>query len=201
MRAIVSYIIWIYFCIAKDCGPIQAPRNGTKHGSQTTYLNKILFTCDNGFNLIGSNERQCTSDGVWSGAETLCEGEMILEVWHLLYQGLLNFILTFSIFHWIRIYLESKFGNWTACILSFLAKDCGPIRTPINGTKHGTKTTYPSRVTVTCNSGFHLRGSSERECMSDGVWSGVEAYCEGKEMKFAKKVVVFYSWEFHHHLT
>lgn len=97
--------------------------------------------------------------------------------------------------------LESKFGNWTACILSFLAKDCGQIRTPINGTKHGTKTTYPSRVTVTCNSGFHLRGSSERECMSDGVWSGVEAYCEGNEMKFAKKVVVFYSWEFHHHLT
>lgn len=97
--------------------------------------------------------------------------------------------------------LESKFGNWTACILSFLAKDCGPIRTPINGTKHGTKTTYPSRVTVTCNSGFHLRGSSERECMSDGVWSGVEAYCEGNEMKFAKKVVVFYPWEFQHHLT
>ena len=87
--------------------------------------------------------------------------------------------------------LESKFGNWTACILSFLAKDCGPIRTPINGTKHGTKTTYPSRVTVTCNSGFHLRGSSGRECMSDGVWSGVEAYCEGKEMKFAKKFGCF----------
>ena len=83
--------------------------------------------------------------------------------------------------------LESKFGNWTACILSFLAKDCGPIRTPINGTKHGTKTTYPSRVTVTCNSGFHLRGSSERECMSDGVWSGVEAYCEGNKWNLQRK--------------
>ena len=66
------------FILAKDCGSIRTPLNGTKRGGQTTYPNKIMFTCDEGFNLLGSNERQCTSDGVWSGVETFCQGEITL---------------------------------------------------------------------------------------------------------------------------
>ena len=64
-----------FFLSAKDCGPISAPLNGTKRGEQTTYPSKVMFTCHDGFNLRGSNVRQCKSDGEWSGVETSCQGK------------------------------------------------------------------------------------------------------------------------------
>ena len=80
--------------------------------------------------------------------------------------------------------------GWLKYILIFLilcyiifksAKDCGSIATPLNGTKHGNDTTYPNKVTLTCDDGFDLKGSHVRECKSDGVWSGEDALCEGNK--------------------
>ena len=31
--------------------------------------------CDEGFNLLGSNIRQCLSTGNWSGNESFCKGK------------------------------------------------------------------------------------------------------------------------------
>ena len=64
-------------------------------------------------------------------------------------------------------------------IIIFLAKDCGPIGTPANGTKLGSQTIYPNEVIFSCDDGFHLRGSIRRRCTAGGAWSGVEANCEG----------------------
>lgn len=69
----------LYVTLAKDCGRIDAPLNGTKHGSQTTYPNKVTFYCDEGFDLKGPSLRECKSDGIWSGEETLCEGKTMFR--------------------------------------------------------------------------------------------------------------------------
>lgn len=61
--------------LANDCGPLVAPRNGSLFGSKTTYPNKIIFSCDNGFILIGSSIRQCRASKTWDGVDTLCEGK------------------------------------------------------------------------------------------------------------------------------
>lgn len=71
MKTRKSYVL---FLSAEDCGPISVPLNGTKRGEQTTYPSKVMFTCDDGFDLRGSNVRQCKSDGEWSGVETSCQG-------------------------------------------------------------------------------------------------------------------------------
>lgn len=74
-HAYSNFVIILFFIfIAKDCGSIKIPLNGTKRGNRTTYPNKVSFTCDDGFHLKGSNVRECKSDGVWSGEETFCEG-------------------------------------------------------------------------------------------------------------------------------
>ena len=79
MKAFPQIYIYIFHLIlAKDCGPIGTPLNGTKRGRQTTYPNKVIFTCDDGFHLKGLNVRECQSDGAWSGVETFCEGKTTL---------------------------------------------------------------------------------------------------------------------------
>lgn len=55
--------------------------NGMKHGNCIIYFNKVLFICDDGFNLKGLNVRECRLDGVWSGEEIFCEGNKMFLKW------------------------------------------------------------------------------------------------------------------------
>lgn len=60
-----------------------------------------------------------------------------------------------------------------------LVISCGELPTPPNGKKIGTQTTFGATAIFTCNSGFILVGSSVRECLSSGLWSGTETHCLG----------------------
>lgn len=66
-----SVILWL----ANDCGPLAIPKNGSSFGNETTYPNKMIFSCDKGFILIGSVIRQCQANRTWSGLDTSCKGE------------------------------------------------------------------------------------------------------------------------------
>lgn len=59
---------------AQDCGPLDNPANGSSIGDLTVFPNKIIFGCDEGFLLRGSNIRNCQANGAWSGNQTICEG-------------------------------------------------------------------------------------------------------------------------------
>ena len=66
----------------------------------------------------------------------------------------------------------------TTCI-HYLAKDCGPLHVPVNGSIFGDQTTYPHDISFECDKGFILRGSKVRRCTSEGTWNGTTAFCEG----------------------
>ena len=68
-------------------------------------------------------------------------------------------------------------SSWNVC--PSLAKDCGNLPRPLNGSVIGDKTTYPSEVEFECDAGFNLQGSTIRRCEADGQWSGVEVKCRG----------------------
>lgn len=53
--------------------------NGIKFGSEIIYFNEILFFCDDGFFLRGLKRCCCIVDGMWSGVEIKCEGNVILK--------------------------------------------------------------------------------------------------------------------------
>ena len=65
--------------LAKDCGPIESPSNGSLFGNLTVYPHQVSFACDEGYILNGSSIRRCTSEGTWSGTPALCEGIWNLE--------------------------------------------------------------------------------------------------------------------------
>ena len=62
------------------------------------------------------------------------------------------------------------------------AVDCGPLPDPANGivdlsggTKFG-----DDGVEYSCNAGYIMSGTATRECLSTGLWSGVEPTCDRK---------------------
>ena len=67
-----------FYCIAKNCGPLTVPLNGSLTGNETTFPNEVSFSCDEGFILNGSAVRRCQADGTWSGVQTTCKGKIDL---------------------------------------------------------------------------------------------------------------------------
>ncbi|XP_067016811.1 sushi, von Willebrand factor type A, EGF and pentraxin domain-containing protein 1-like isoform X5 [Acropora muricata] len=181
------------FCSAKDCGPLDVPVNGTKSGNETTYPNEVIFSCDDGFNLRGSTKRMCTAEGIWSGVKTFCDAKDCGSIKVPLNGSLVGKSKT-TFPNSITFQCDKGFvlkgssvrqcqadGFWSGSETSCQAKDCGGLIAPINGTKKGRLTTYPNEVIFACDDGFHLSGSSRRQCTAEGVWSGVETICEAKD--------------------
>ncbi|KAK3515036.1 hypothetical protein QTP70_003356 [Hemibagrus guttatus] len=54
---------------------------------------------------------------------------------------------------------------------------CGMLPTPPNGKKIGTQTTFGATAIFTCDVGYVLVGSTVRECLASGLWSGSETRC------------------------
>ena len=84
LSAIVSYNTAVYQHeiivfgannkIAVDCGTLVAPDGGSVKISTTLVGGTAMYTCNFGFILVWSRQRQCQSDGQWSGLAPTCQG-------------------------------------------------------------------------------------------------------------------------------
>ncbi len=79
----------------------------------------------------------------------------------------------------VRVVFKVRVDSFCS-LLSFTAViSCGELPTPPNGRKIGTQTTFGATAIFTCNSGSILMGSTVRECLASGLWSGMETRCLG----------------------
>ena len=61
---------------------------------------------------------------------------------------------------------------------------CKELKDPLNGrVDFPIPVNYKSEAMYTCNPGFSLMGVRSRECLGDGVWSGIEPTCVGKSFE------------------
>ena len=56
------------------CGSLETPSNGSKIGNNDVVDSVMMFSCDYGFRLSGSAQRNCTDVGEWNGMEAMCIG-------------------------------------------------------------------------------------------------------------------------------
>ena len=61
-------------CTGKPCEEIEGPTNGVMSLLNNTVGNQALFSCDEGYRLVGQASRTCLTSGKWSGNGTTCEG-------------------------------------------------------------------------------------------------------------------------------
>ena len=59
-----------------DCGSLPNPLNGTVILNGTVEGSIANYTCNEGFSPDEPVVRMCGSEGMWSGAEPTCEGEL-----------------------------------------------------------------------------------------------------------------------------
>lgn len=79
-----GYFLWVTIILSPvhDCGTtgIVIPNFGSVNYSSnvTTFGSNAIFSCDEGFTLVGNSSRTCTNDG-WSLANPTC-GKIILYI-------------------------------------------------------------------------------------------------------------------------
>lgn len=62
---------------AVDCGYPETPSNGQVSVREGTRVGaKVRYSCDYGYNLVGSVVRTCREDGRWSPAAPTCQSEL-----------------------------------------------------------------------------------------------------------------------------
>ncbi|XP_037609357.1 sushi domain-containing protein 2-like [Sebastes umbrosus] len=54
---------------------------------------------------------------------------------------------------------------------------CGWLSPPANGEKNGTTYLQGAKVQLSCDDGYTLKGSAERVCQENGLWSGEDTSC------------------------
>lgn len=57
---------------------------------------------------------------------------------------------------------------------------CGDPGIPAHGSRLGNEFKIKSLLRFSCEMGYTLMGSTERTCLLNGSWSGVQPTCEGK---------------------
>ncbi|XP_040499110.1 CUB and sushi domain-containing protein 1 [Ursus maritimus] len=186
-------------CQAVSCGIPESPGNGSFTGNEFALDSKVTYECNEGFQLEAGQQAAavCREDGLWNntGKPPTCkpvtcpsiEAQLSDHVTWRLVSGSLNdygaqVVLSCSPGYYLegpRLVQCQANGTWSVgeerprCrVIS-----CGSLSFPPNGNKIGTLTVYGATAIFTCNTGYTLVGSHVRECLANGLWSGMETRC------------------------
>ena len=178
-------------CNLIHCGPLQQPASGFMRCSDHYNYNSLCrFSCQEGYELVGSDERECLITKHWSGEEPVC---VLIQCSELktptngkmkctdadkygstcIFSCQEGYDLSGSL---RRQCTEA--GTWSGTMTRCGAASCGALAAP----KHGTidcseNDLFGSVCKLGCKKGYELIGSVERVCQSNHVWSGVTSTC------------------------
>ena len=176
-------------CEVVNCSDPGIPDNGQRHGESFEYEANITFSCDNGYNLIGSKSISCQSNGIWSLSPPICspvscgnpgtpeKGQQNQNASYTFGSQ-----IEFSCFSGYELNGSSSItckddGNWTGSLPNCTIISCEPPKQLINGIVLGSTYTYESNITFECNTGYSLQGSSSAICLSNKLWSNEGPSC------------------------
>ena len=60
-----------------DCSSLTSPSNGEVSLTTTTFESVAMYTCEEGYLLMGSPMRECQADGNWTQQDPLCESKFL----------------------------------------------------------------------------------------------------------------------------
>ncbi|KAI8508634.1 hypothetical protein Bbelb_137330 [Branchiostoma belcheri] len=175
-------------CSKKACPELPFPNNGNRTEGHL-YGDTVTFSCDEGYELIGSENRTCQADQTWSGVQTNCNRKACPDL-PLLNNGnrteghLYGDTVTFSCNEGYELIGSENRTcqadqSWSGVQPNCSKKACSELLLPNNGNRTEGHL-YGDIVTFSCNEGYELIGSENRTCQADQTWSGVQPNCNRK---------------------
>ncbi|XP_065896438.1 P-selectin-like [Dysidea avara] len=191
-------------CTRVSCPTLNHPANGTISCSSGSYQDAVYevtcnFTCDTGYQLTsGSHSRTCLSDGRWNGTEATCgrvrcvplpqptNGAISCSLGD---DGVTSFedTCTFTCNSGYEVRGSSmrtcqSDESWSGMTTTCARVSCPGLSQPDNGMidcafGDDGVASYQDTCRFSCADGYRLRGSTSRNCQSDGTWSGGIATC------------------------
>ncbi|XP_052795625.1 sushi, von Willebrand factor type A, EGF and pentraxin domain-containing protein 1-like [Mya arenaria] len=176
-------------CEVVDCDIPPPLLNGaytTPNG--TTYLQTATFSCNNGYDFVGTSDRQCLVNGSWSSVHQFC---MIKDCGPLVSPQNGNVLVGNTTYGEIATYTcdfgHALIGNnsrdclgsgqWSDSEPTCVLKDCGTLPDPPQGSVYTPFTTYGAFALYDCQKGYHIEGSKTRQCQVNERWSSPVPTC------------------------
>ncbi|XP_008334656.1 P-selectin isoform X3 [Cynoglossus semilaevis] len=189
-------------CLVKTCPRLDSPPHGSllcsdPHG-EFSFASRCTSSCDDGFQLNGRADTECTSAGKWSRKKAKCKarpcpllakaphrGRMNCSHPHsdFSYESHCNFECSegFLLIGTPTVTCNSS-GNWSQDLPTCQLVQCEAINTTslpmsMNCTHPLGNFSFASYCLLSCDDGFSMNGSGGLLCTSTGVWSDTLPKC------------------------
>ncbi|XP_066469620.1 sushi, von Willebrand factor type A, EGF and pentraxin domain-containing protein 1 isoform X1 [Tiliqua scincoides] len=175
-------------CIPVSCGPPPGLENGQVFGDEYTFQKYIEYICQEGFLLEGDKKRVCLADGRWNGDTPVCRVVQCPVPLMLPHGQIRGSEFDFGkgieyhcnegyVLHGASLLTCQANGNWDREAPFCEPINCGPPEDISHGFLNGSVFSYGEYIEYVCFPGYELQGSPRRQCMSNGLWSGITASC------------------------
>ncbi|XP_045905003.1 P-selectin [Micropterus dolomieu] len=190
-------------CTVVQCESLKAPPRASMQCQDPlgvhSYGSICTVQCEEGFDLIGTNVTNCSSQGNWSHALPVCQAKRCGPKNSPPHGSLScsdpNGSFSFGsqcttacndgfLLNGTASTECTSLGMWSADIPRCLAKRCSTLSSPRHGSLACSdpheEFSFGSRCTSTCEEGFLLNGTADTECTSLGMWSANIPRCFAK---------------------
>ncbi|XP_071802824.1 sushi, von Willebrand factor type A, EGF and pentraxin domain-containing protein 1-like isoform X1 [Asterias amurensis] len=176
-------------CYAKSCGDPGFLRNGWRDGELFTFLSRVIYHCNEGYEMRGFAYRTCLSDRRWSSVMPSCEAiecPALFAPDHGTVQG------TRYDFN-EQVYFACKDGyrlegspvrqcqadqTWSGEEVTCTVVRCPEPEVPEHGFKIAPRLGMNAIVRYFCNEGYSLVGSRTARCTMEETWSNLVPECK-----------------------
>ncbi|XP_036410760.1 L-selectin-like [Megalops cyprinoides] len=186
---------------AVSCEEMDGPNHGlfscTHPFGNFSYGSECKFSCEDGYQLVGSRSIECTASREWSAAPPSCEAVRCPSVQppqngnvtcadssgDLLYGSNCSFSCDPGfILHGSEVTSCGKSGDWIGGWPVCQAVPCPSVQPPQNGSITCADSSgdllYGSNCSFSCDPGFILHGSEVMTCGKSGDWIGERPVCQ-----------------------
>ncbi|XP_018585768.2 sushi, von Willebrand factor type A, EGF and pentraxin domain-containing protein 1 isoform X1 [Scleropages formosus] len=169
----------------KDPG---SPEFGHRDGSIFIPGKEVVFTCEEGFELIGSVQITCTESGEWDHSIPYCKAlscgrppvpeNAIMEGTNFTFGSKVTFSCKKGFVSQDLVEIQCLASlKWSTAPPTCKPIACGEPPFVENANFTLTGRTYLSNVTYTCAPGYRLQGPAELWCEANGKWSTPAPLC------------------------
>ncbi|XP_059509373.1 membrane cofactor protein-like isoform X2 [Stegostoma tigrinum] len=186
-------------CEPRNCGNPGEILNGYYEADATTFGNKVVFYCDNGYQIVGRNYRVCEASG-WSGQVPTCEivtcddpppisngkatRPFSSEIWTYGMMAEYSCNDDYSLIGTRSLTCQGD-GTWDNKPPECKAVECPRPATPENGYIESgfgqRKYKYQDEVVFRCREGFEMVGESIIKCSEDNIFVPSPPTCKPRD--------------------